>query len=201
MYLSGIITTDGVVRGELAERSPRIVADGRTFAYVLHAGETDIRITQNDVRAIQLAKAALYAGVQLLMDRLHVENVDRVRLAGAFGSHIDVKYAMVLGLIPDCVLANVTSAGNAAGTGARIALLDYTARDEVESLVRRVEKVETAVEPKFQEHFVKAMAIPHKSAPYVKLREEVEMPALVAVADSDSVGASGRRTRRRRQRA
>ena len=201
MYLAGIITTDGVVRGELAARSPRIVEDGRTFAYVLHAGETEIRITQNDVRAIQLAKAALYAGVQLLMDRLHIESVDRVRLAGAFGSHIDVKYAMVLGLLPDCLLANVTSAGNAAGTGARIALLDYRARDEVESLVRRVEKVETAVEPKFQEHFVQAMAIPHKSAPYVKLREEVEMPALIAATNTDAGGVGGRRARRRRQRA
>ena len=202
MYLAGIITTDGVVRGELAARSPQIVEDGRTFAYVLHAGETEIRITQNDVRAIQLAKAALYAGVQLLMDRLHIESVDRVRLAGAFGSHIDVKYAMVLGLLPDCLLANVTSAGNAAGTGARIALLDYRARDEVESLVRRVEKVETAVEPKFQEHFVQAMAIPHKSAPYVKLREEVEMPApIAAIQHTDAGGVGGRRARRRRQRA
>ena len=89
------------------------------------------------MRAIQLAKAALYAGVRLLMDRLRVEQVERIRLAGAFGSHIDVKYAMVLGLIPDCDLQHVTSAGNAAGTGARIALLDESARAEIEGLVRR----------------------------------------------------------------
>ncbi len=112
--------------------SPRaataIVADGRTFSYVLHRGAVPMQITQNDVRAIQLAKAALYAGMRLLMDQLGVDHVDRIRLAGAFGSHIDVKYAMVLGMIPDCALGQVGSAGNAAGTGARIALLDSTAR-------------------------------------------------------------------------
>ena len=116
LYLAQVINSDGVVDGTLSNRSERIVADGRTFAYVLHEGEIRIAITQNDVRAIQLAKAALYAGVRLLMDKLNVDAVDRIRLAGAFGSHIDVKYAMVLGLIPDCVLENVTSAGNAAGS-------------------------------------------------------------------------------------
>ena len=84
------------------------------------------------MRAIQLAKAALYAGVRLLMERLGVDHVDRIRLAGAFGSHIDVKYAMVLGMIPDCALADVSSAGNAAGTGARIALLDQRTRATIE---------------------------------------------------------------------
>ncbi len=91
------------------------------------AGYAGDEITQNDVRAIQLAKAALYAGVALLMERIGIEQVDRIRLAGAFGSHIDVKYAMILGMVPDCELREVRSAGNAAGTGARIALLDATA--------------------------------------------------------------------------
>ena len=99
------------------------------------------------MRAIQLAKAALYAGARLLMDHLGIDKVDRITLAGAFGSHIDVKYAMVLGMIPDCDLAKVTSAGNAAGTGARIALLNAAARDEIARVVKQVEKVETAVEP------------------------------------------------------
>ena len=119
-----------------------------------------MKITQNDVRAIQLAKAALYAGIALLMERLGIDHVDRIRLAGAFGSHIDVKYAIVLGMVPDCDLAQVRSAGNAAGTGARIALLDATSRGVIEDLVRRIEKVETAIEPRFQHHFVEAMAIP-----------------------------------------
>jgi len=132
MYLARIINSDGVIDGALSGRSSRIVADGRTFAYILHGGDIRISVTQNDVRAIQLAKAALYAGVRLLMDKLGIDSVDRIRLAGAFGSHIDVKYAMVLGLIPDCALENVTSAGNAAGSGAHIALVDSNAREEIE---------------------------------------------------------------------
>jgi uncharacterized 2Fe-2S/4Fe-4S cluster protein (DUF4445 family) len=177
MYLAGIINQDGVLDGRLAARSPRIVANGRTFAYLLHQGGVEMKITQNDVRAIQLAKAALYAGVALLMERLGIERVDRIRLAGAFGSHIDVKYAIILGMVPDCDLAQVRSAGNAAGTGARIALLDATSRGVIETLVRRIEKVETAIEPRFQHHFVEAMAIPHKTASYANLRKIVDLPA------------------------
>ena len=184
LYLAGVIRRDGVIDGSLAPRNPRIHSDGRTFAYDLYGGQdgrAPMRITQNDVRAIQLAKAALYAGVRLLMERMGVDKVDRIRLAGAFGSHIDVKYAMVLGMIPDCALDAVSSAGNAAGTGARIALLDHRARGVIEELVRRVEKIETAVEPRFQEFFVEAMAIPHLSAPYARLREVVSLPEPVAL--------------------
>ncbi len=176
MFLAGIINTDGVLDGALAVRSPRIVAHDRTFSYVLHEGDVSVCITQNDVRQIQLAKAALYAGVRLLMDRLGIESVDRIRLAGAFGSHIDVKYAMVLGLIPDCALEAVDSAGNAAGTGALIALLDKDARANIESIVRSIEKVETAVEPAFQQHFVEAMAFPHKTAEFTQLGKVVNLP-------------------------
>jgi uncharacterized 2Fe-2S/4Fe-4S cluster protein (DUF4445 family) len=154
----------------------RVQPDGRTHAYLLHAGEPEIRILQTDVRAIQLAKAALYAGARLLMDHLGIDRVDRITLAGAFGSQIDVTYAMVLGLIPDCDLAKVASAGNAAGTGARIALLNQAARTEIEQVVKRIEKIETAIEPRFQEHFVAAMAIPHKSAPYPHLARTVALP-------------------------
>ncbi|MEM7407258.1 MAG: ASKHA domain-containing protein [Pseudomonadota bacterium] len=196
MFLAGVLTTDGVIDGVNAARSARVVEDGRTYAYLLHDGAPRIVITQNDVRAIQLAKAALYAGVRLLMDRLRIERVDRIRLAGAFGSHIDVKYAMVLGMIPDCDLAQVTSAGNAAGTGARITLLDRSARPEIESLVRRIEKVETAVEPRFQEHFVEAMAIPHKTARFDQLARQVKLPEpRVASTDGDQVGGRARRRR------
>ena len=199
MFLAGILDEDGVIRGEGAQRSDRIVEDGRTFAYVLHRGDIEVRVTQNDVRAIQLAKAALYAGVRLLMDRLGVDRVDRIRLAGAFGSHIDVKYAMVLGLVPDCALEHVTSAGNAAGTGARIALLDRSSRSEIERTVRRIEKIETAVEPRFQAHFVEAMAIPHKTAAYPELSKAVELPARNASREHGE-GEGGARRRRRRSR-
>ncbi len=177
MYLAGIINQDGVVDGQLAARSDRIVPTGRTFGYVVQRGGVTLTVTQNDVRAIQLAKAALYAGIKLLMDHLGVDHVDRIRLAGAFGSHIDVKYAMVLGMIPDCDLAKVASAGNAAGAGARIALLDKGSRRAIEELVHRVEKIETAIEPRFQAHFVEAMGVPHSTASYVHLREAVELPA------------------------
>jgi uncharacterized 2Fe-2S/4Fe-4S cluster protein (DUF4445 family) len=194
MYLAGIINQDGVLDGRLAARSPRIVANGRTFAYVLHRGSLQMMITQTDVRAIQLAKAALYAGIALLMERLGIERVDRIRLAGAFGSHIDVKYAMILGMIPDCDLSQVRSAGNAAGTGARIALLDATSRPVIEELVRRIVKVETAIEPRFQQLFVEAMAIPHKTAEYAQLRKVVDLPAPKQSASQTET--RGRRPRR-----
>jgi len=197
MFLSGILDRDGVIQGSMQDRSPRVLPDGRTFSYLLYDGAVALRVTQTDVRAIQLAKAALYAGARLLMDHMRVDQVDRVRLAGAFGSHIDVKYAMVLGLIPDCALENVTSAGNAAGTGARIALLDRKARPEIEEVVRLVEKVETAVEPKFQEHFVEAMAIPHRTASYPNLARAVDLPT----PPTESSRPAARRRRRGRVRA
>ncbi len=198
LYLAGVIRHDGVINGELAARNPRIQPDGRTFSYEICPagnGARAIKVTQNDVRAIQLGKAALYAGVRLLMERMGVDKVDRIRLAGAFGSHIDVKYAMVLGMIPDCALHHVSSAGNAAGTGARIALLDQRSRREIEQLVRRVEKIETAVEPRFQEFFVEAMAIPHLTAPYQRLREAVTLPERVVIHNESST--RGRRASRR----
>jgi uncharacterized 2Fe-2S/4Fe-4S cluster protein (DUF4445 family) len=201
LYLAGVIRHDGVINGELAARNPRIQSDVRTFSYEIckaTVGTSSIKVTQNDVRAIQLGKAALYAGVRLLMERMGIDKVDRIRLAGAFGSHIDVKYAMVLGMIPDCRLDHVSSAGNAAGTGARIALLDQRSRREIEQLVRRVEKIETAVEPRFQEFFVEAMAIPHLTAPFERLREAVTLPERVAVINESST--RGRRASRREPR-
>ncbi len=205
MYLSGVINQDGLVDGSMAAISPRIEAYKRTFNYVIRQPREGgnepqesvvIRVTQNDVRAIQMAKAALYAGVRLLMDKLGIEAPGKIRLAGAFGSHIDMKYAMVLGLIPDCDLSRVQSAGNAAGTGARIALLNKGARDEIEAVVRRIEKIETAVEPMFQQHFVEAMAIPHKTADFVNLKKIVTLPPLKAVETLGDDGGA-RRVRRR----
>lgn len=196
MLLAGLITPDGVVDGAMTARTPRVEEDGRTFKYLIREGEPRIAITQNDVRAIQLGKAALYAGVRLLMDRYGVETVDRITLAGAFGSHIDVKHAMILGLVPDCELDKVGSAGNAAGTGARIALLNASARTEIEDVVRRIEKVETAIEPSFQAHFVGAMAIPHKSDPFPHL--EAALGVTFKRGGSGDGEGSGRERRRRR---
>jgi uncharacterized 2Fe-2S/4Fe-4S cluster protein (DUF4445 family) len=195
MYLAGVITQDGVIDGDLQSRTSRILPEGRTFTYLLHDGEPRITITQADVRAIQLGKAALYAGVKLLLDHYGVDHVDRITLAGAFGSHIDVKYAMVLGLIPDCNLEKVGSAGNAAGTGARIALLNLNARDEIEKTVGKIEKIETAMEPKFQTHFVSAMAIPNKVDHFENLAKVVTFPPKKEIAQA-AEGEGGRRRRR-----
>jgi len=176
MYLAGILTSDGVIDGENAGRSDRVRADGSIFSYLIREGEPEIKIIQSDVRAIQLAKGALYAGARLLMDRLGIDKVDRISLAGAFGSHIDPKYAMLLGMIPDCPLDKVSAAGNAAGTGSRVALLNKSARSEIEGLVKQIEKVETAVEPAFQQHFIKAIAIPHGADAFPNLRRIVKLP-------------------------
>jgi len=196
MYLAGILTEDGVIDGSLADKSERIIADDRTWSYVLYDGEQKITVTQNDVRQIQLAKGALYAGIKLLMDKAGVASVDKIRLAGAFGSHIDSRHAMTLGLIPDCKLDQVGSAGNAAGTGARIALLNVAARREIESVVRSIEKIETAIEPKFQEYFVGAMAFPHKSDDFPELFKVVSRPKAKTVAGDSTTG--GKRRRRKR---
>ena len=194
MFLNKIINQDGKISKELSNTSSRIIEDGRTYSYVLHDGEQVIKITQNDIRAIQLAKAALYAGVKLLMHKLSIEKVDRIRLAGAFGSHIDVKYAMALGLIPDCLVDEVSSAGNAAGTGARVTLLDKDSRNKLEGEVRKIEKIETAVEPSFQEEFVSAMAIPHKSDDFSNLAKVFNLPK------PEQQGAVEQKRKRRRKR-
>ena len=120
-----------------------------------------IVVVQNDVRAIQLAKAALYAGVKLLLAAANVARVERVLLAGAFGSYISPLHAMVLGMIPDCGLENVTAVGNAAGDGARIALLNREQRHRAREIAENAKHVQIAVAPEFQTEFVAAMAIPH----------------------------------------
>jgi uncharacterized 2Fe-2S/4Fe-4S cluster protein (DUF4445 family) len=194
MFLAGILSADGVIDGALAARSPRILANGRTFSYLLKDGEPRIVVTQNDVRAIQLAKAALYAGVRLLMAKQGVDKVDLIRLAGAFGSFIDPKYAMVLGLIPDCELESVKAVGNAAGDGALMALLNRGHRRQIEETVRRIDKIETALEPDFQRLFVDAMALPNKTDPFPILRAAVAMPAQPA-ADPGNGGGRRRRSR------
>jgi uncharacterized 2Fe-2S/4Fe-4S cluster protein (DUF4445 family) len=163
LYTAGWIGADG--RFKVLE-SDYVRYNGKAGELILaraaaSATGQDIVITQKDIRAIQLAKAALYAGVKLLMDHLGVTAVDSIRLAGAFGSYIDPLYAMRIGLIPDCDLARVTAVGNAAGDGARIALLNIDQRLWIQELVRRVEYVETAAEIQFQDYFVDALLFPH----------------------------------------
>ncbi len=187
MFLAGIITSDGRFDEQAAERSPRVQFEGRTGRYVLaDAAQTatgaPIVVTQSDVRAIQLAKAALYAGVRLLMEHQGVAQVDRIALAGAFGSYISPRHAMILGMIPDCELERVQAVGNSAGDGARIALLDREQRVEAERLARWVEHVQTATEPTFQDLFVAALALPHASDAFPHLQAELPAPRTAARA-------------------
>ncbi|CAM4099361.1 ASKHA domain-containing protein [Palleronia rufa] len=195
MRMAGIVDASGLIGSAAQVGTDRIEAEGRTHAYVLHRdGDRVISVTQGDIRAIQLAKSALYAGARLLMDERGVDHVDRVVLAGAFGAHISPRHAMVLGMIPDVALDHVTSAGNAAGTGARIALLNRSARAEIEAAVTRIHKVETAIEPRFQEHFVAASALPHATDPFSQLRAIAPLPDV-----SFNTGGDGGRPRRRKR--
>ena len=200
LRMAGLMDDSGLLGSADATGTPRMIPDGRTHSYVVHdasaTGGPMISVTQGDIRAIQLAKSALYAGARLLMDEMGVDKVDRVVLAGAFGAHISSRHAMVLGMIPDVPLDKVFSAGNAAGTGARIALCNKKARADIERIVREIVKVETAIEPKFQEHFVAANAIPHKTDAFEELAKIVSLPAVSFNTGADS-SKGGRRRRRR----
>jgi len=205
LYLAGLIDVDGTIRSDGPSKTERIFPDGRTFSYRLFGDSADpaqnINVTQDDVRAIQLAKAALRAGIDLLCahaGQTDPDAIGSVRLAGAFGAHIDPLAAKVLGLVPDVPVDRVTSVGNAAGAGAVRALLSAAQRDEIERTVRRVEKIETATEARFQEFFVDAMGFPHTSDPTPRLATETVLPA----KQLRSVGAGERRrTGRRRPRS
>ena len=201
MRMAGLLDASGLIGGPDATGTARCEPTGRTFAYLVHdATETvgpRIAVTQGDIRAIQLAKSALYAGARLLMDKRGVDKVDRVVLAGAFGAHISPKHAMVLGMIPDVTLDHVTSAGNAAGHGARIALCNRAARTRIEAVVKTIDKVETAIEPRFQEHFVNANAIPHATDPFPELAKIAPLPHVAFGASGMAPGDGGGRRRRR----
>lgn len=202
MRIAGLLDENGLIGSAEQTGTTRCVPEGRTHAYLIYDASAEggprITVTQVDIRAIQLAKAALYAGARLLMDEMEVDKVDRVVLAGAFGAHISTKHAMVLGMIPDAPLNKVSSAGNAAGTGARIALCNIGARAEIERVVREITKVETAIEPKFQDHFVAANAIPHKTDPFPELSKIVTLPSpSFNTGGGDAESGGGRRRRRR----
>jgi uncharacterized 2Fe-2S/4Fe-4S cluster protein (DUF4445 family) len=195
MYLTEVCSADGVVDGSLVERTSRVIADGRTFTYVLWEDEDRrVVVTQTDIRAIQLGKAALRAGIDLLMEHAGVTSLTDIRLAGAFGAHINPLHALVLGLVPDCVLEGVRAVGNAAGAGAVRALLSGSLRQELEDAARAVTKIETATEPRFQGLFVGAMAFPHATASAPHLESVVTLP----LAKSTVGAESGRRRRSNR---
>lgn len=200
MRLAGIVDGPGLIGSPEQTGSPNCFLDGRTYSYLVWDGTADggprITVTNRDIREIQMAKAALYSGARLLMDKFEVDHVDRVVLAGAFGAHISPKHAMVLGMIPDCKLDKVTSAGNAAGTGARIALLNTEARREIEQTVHQIHKIETAIEPRFQEHFVNASNIPNAVEPFPILNGLVTLPTANFNTGGGDKKPGGRRRRR-----
>lgn len=195
LFTARIIQPDG--RFDPHVQHERVQWEGRKGAYVLATADQTatgepILVTQDDVRNIQLAKAALYAGAKLLMNRANVKSVDRIVMAGAFGSFIDPKYAMLLGLIPDCALDKVLAVGNAAGDGARIALLNRHKREEAQRISQWVTYIETAVDPDFQDEFVGAIHLPHATDPFTHLA------GLLPEQDKVEEG-SGRRRRRRKR--
>ena len=189
---------DSLLSSSVVRSSSRVRWNGPKAEYVLATPDQtatgrEIVVTQDDVRNIQLAKGALYAGCKLLMHRRGVDHVDKIVLAGAFGSYIDPLRAMVLGLYPDCDLSQVYAVGNAAGDGARIALLSKSRRAEAARAARKVDYIETAIDPEFQAEFVGAMHLPHMSDAFPHLDALGILPARAEAAESD-------RARRRRER-
>jgi uncharacterized 2Fe-2S/4Fe-4S cluster protein (DUF4445 family) len=155
--------------------SPRLRISGQGPEFVVAwRDETsigkDITITQQDIRNVQLAKAALYTGAKLMMKKLGIEKLNKVILAGAFGTYINTEAAMILGMFPDCDLRNVYAVGNAAGDGARIALLNREKRVEADEIARKVEYVELTIEKDFQKEFIDALSIPHAKDPFPHLK-------------------------------
>ncbi|MDA8173184.1 MAG: ASKHA domain-containing protein [Nitrospiraceae bacterium] len=188
MFKAGIIDKSG--KFDMNVNGPRIRRDhdGKPEYVLAWANETsigtDVTITQSDVRALQLAKAALYAGAKLMMQKMGIEKLDKVILAGAFGSYIDKEAAMTLGMFPDCQIDNVYAVGNAAGDGARMALINLSKRREANERARWVEFVEIAVEPRFEKEFTYAMHLPHMKDgfPHLKaLLEKGKAPSAAAI--------------------
>jgi uncharacterized 2Fe-2S/4Fe-4S cluster protein (DUF4445 family) len=164
LFLAGIINKTGRFNTDL--NTPRLREKNDEMEFVIAwEKETsighDIVICQGDIRAIQLAKGAMYAATKIMMSRLGVEKLDKVILAGAFGSYIDIESAAVIGLFPDCPLDKVYAVGNAAGDGARMTLLNVDKREEADVWSRRVEYVELTIEPDFDKIFSQAMWFPH----------------------------------------
>ncbi len=167
LYKAGIVTKSGAFnkKEHKSDRFRKNPDTGQPEFVLAWAEETsigkDIVITQKDVRQIQLAKGALYAGCKLMVHRMGIEKVDRVKIAGAFGTHVDREKALIMGLFPDCEIEKIVSVGNAAGDGCRAALLNREKRVEANWVSRNVEYIELTVEPNFQKEFMGALQLPH----------------------------------------
>ena len=178
LYRTGIISKSGAFSKNQKSKRFRRNADSNYLEFVIAwrnetSIEKDVVITQKDIRQIQLAKAALYAGCKLMLRRMGLERVDKLKIAGAFGTHVDPKKALIMGLFPDCELTKVVSVGNAAGDGARAALLNRDKREEAQWVSRNVEYIELTLEEGFQEEFLQAMYLPHMTDEFPHLENIV----------------------------
>lgn len=180
LYRAAVVTKSGVFNKKLLKNHPRFRTnpDTKQPEFVLawaeeSSIEKDIVVTQKDIRQIQLAKGALYAGCKLMVKRMGIEKVDRVKIAGAFGTHVDREKALVMGLFPDCEITKIESVGNAAGDGCRAALLNIKKRNEANWCSRNVEYIELTVEPTFEQDFMEAMQLPHMTDPFPHLEDVV----------------------------
>jgi uncharacterized 2Fe-2S/4Fe-4S cluster protein (DUF4445 family) len=175
MFKAGIIKKNGNFNPDLKTDRLRKDENGQLEFVLAWKDETvigkDITITLSDIRAIQLAKGALYTGCKILMKRYGVEKVDKVILAGAFGSYIDREASMVIGMFPDCDLEKVVAVGNAAGDGARIALLSRKKRKEANKVARKIKYIELTVDPDFQKEFMMSMHFPHMKDDFPHIRD------------------------------
>jgi len=177
LYSSGVIAKSGVFNKKALKDHPRFRKNPDTNMpeFVLAWAEEssidkDIVITQKDIRQIQLAKGALYAGCKLMVKRMGLEKVDTVKIAGAFGTHVDREKALAMGLFPDCEIENIKGVGNAAGDGCRTALLNVKKRVEANWCSRNVEYIELTVEENFQQEFMEAMQLPHMTDEFPHLK-------------------------------
>ena len=177
MRLAGLLDANGLIGSAAQTGSNRCTSSERTNSYLLYSdNKVSLSITNMDIRAIQLAKAALHASFKILLEKSRVNRIDSIFLAGAFGSQISPEHALIIGLVPDAQVSQIVASGNSAGAGAIIALLDVSSRREISSLVRKVHKIETAVEPSFQKHFVEGSAFPDNSSTHPELFKLKELP-------------------------
>ncbi|MFH0726642.1 MAG: ASKHA domain-containing protein [Pseudomonadota bacterium] len=177
LYRTGIVTKSGAFNKKGLKDHPRFRKNPDTnmpeFVLAWRKESSigkSIVITQKDIRQIQLAKGALYAGCKLMVKRMGVEKIDKVKIAGAFGTHVDRQKALIMGLFPDCDLEMIASVGNAAGDGCRAALLNTRKREEADWVARNVEYIELTVEPTFQQDFMEAMQLPHMKDAFPHLK-------------------------------
>ena len=177
MRLAGLLDANGLIGSAAQTGSNRCTSSERTNSYLLYSdNKVSLSITNMDIRAIQLAKAALHASFRILLEKSRVNRIDSIFLAGAFGSQISPEHALIIGLVPDAQISQIVASGNSAGAGAIIALLDVSSRKEISSIVRKVHKIETAVEPSFQKHFVEGSSFPNNSFTHPELYKLKELP-------------------------